>query len=281
MSANQSSSAQEALRALGQRLREIRIEAGLTGRALASLVGWHESKVSKVEYGRQPPSVDDIRAWCRHSGVPGMAGDLIASLRAVEGMFVEWRRMERTGLRKAQESVLPLWERTKRFRAYNAWLVPGILQTRDYTKAALESIASHRGTPDDIDEAVDVRMAKQRVLYTGGRRFAVLLEEPVLRYRLGGSDTMRGQLEHLIALSSLPAVSLGIIPMRVDRVRWPVEGFWVFDDSRVNVELVSGWLTVTHPNEVAMYLRAFSDMANIAVHGSAARRLITVAIETL
>jgi hypothetical protein len=37
--------------------------------------------------------------------------DLIASLHAVEGMFVEWRRLERTGLRRAQEAVAPLFER--------------------------------------------------------------------------------------------------------------------------------------------------------------------------
>lgn len=212
MAESPSSSAQAALKTLGLRLREIRVDAGLTGRSLSASVGWHESKISKIEYGKQAPSPEDIRVWCRICGVPGQAGDLLASLRAVEGMFTEWRRMERTGLKQAQESVLPLWDRTKRFRAYDSWMVPGVLQTRAYTKAALESIAGHRGTPDDVDAAVDVRMETQKVLHVGGRRFAILLEEPVLRYRLGGEATMRGQLEHLISVASLPSVSLGIIP---------------------------------------------------------------------
>ncbi len=59
----------------------------------------------------------------------------IASLHAMEGMFIEWRRMERTGLRRAQESVAPLFERTRRFLAYDSWLAPGLLQTAAYTSA--------------------------------------------------------------------------------------------------------------------------------------------------
>lgn len=107
-----SSSAQEALRSLGTRLREIRQEAGLTGRDLSRLTGWHSSKVSKIEYARQSPSINDIRAWCKHCGASDQTSDLIASLQADEGMFIEWRRMERTGLRLAQEAQRPLWERT-------------------------------------------------------------------------------------------------------------------------------------------------------------------------
>src|SRR6266498_1674286 len=70
-----SSAAQEAREALGTRLREIRTEAGLTGRVLAQVAGWHFSKVSKIEHGRQPPSVLDIRAWCKHCGNWSRLGD--------------------------------------------------------------------------------------------------------------------------------------------------------------------------------------------------------------
>src|SRR5437867_4073085 len=124
-----SSSVQAARQALGDRLREIRLTAGLTGRRLASLAGWDRTKVSKIEHGRTTPTPADIRAWCEHTNAADQVVDLVASLHAVEGMFVEWRRMERTGLRRAHESVTPLFERTRRFRAYDSWLVPGLLQT--------------------------------------------------------------------------------------------------------------------------------------------------------
>ena len=59
---------------------------------------------------------------------------------------------------------------------------------------------------------------------------------------------------------------------------WPVEDFWIFDDRQVNVELVSGWLTLTQLREIAMYAKTFSELAEIAVRGAQARALITAAI---
>ncbi|RKR91451.1 helix-turn-helix protein [Micromonospora pisi] len=282
MPAQPSSSAQQLIEALGARLRELRLDAGLSGRDLAGLAGWHSSKISKIEHGKQTPSADDLRAWCRHCGADDQATDLVASLRAAEGMFVEWRRMERAGLRLAQESVVPLWERTQRYRIYSSWIVPGPLQTRAYITAALSSIMVRRDLPDDIEAAVQVRVDKQRVVHEGDRRFACLLEESVLRTPLGGPDAMAGQLGHLLAVGSLPSVSLGIIPHGVDRFAcWPSESFIMFDDAEVAVELVSGHLTVTQPREVAMYADTFSRLASLAVHGAAARALITSAIDAL
>lgn len=276
------SSAQRARDALGQRLREIRNDAGLTGRDLGRLAGWHSSKVSRIEHGSQSPSIDDIRVWCRHCGAQDQTEDLLASLRTVEGMWVEWRRMERTGLRLAQESVRPLYERTRRFRVYSPGLVPGILQTEAYTRAILTGFMRRRRLPDDVDAAVAVRMERQRFLYKGDHRFAVLMEQSALWSGVGGDNVTAGQLGHLITVSSLPSVSLGIIAPRSDRdVAWPIEGFWMFDDDQVAVELVSGHLTVTQPREIEMYAQAFAELSGIAVFGARARNLITSAISAL
>lgn len=229
---------------------------------------------------RTPPSADDIRAWCQACGADEQAADLIASLRAVEGMFVEWQRMERAGLRRAQEARQPLYERTRRFRAYSSWLVPGMIQTRAYTETALRAIQQRRGIVDDVAEAVETRMDRQRILHSD-RTFAFLIEESVLRSGIGGRDVMAGQLGHLITIGSLPNVSVGVVPMRPDRTRWPVEGFWIYDGTQVNVELVSGYLTITQPREVAMYAQTFAELAGSALHGAAARSLITSAIDAL
>jgi transcriptional regulator with XRE-family HTH domain len=277
-----SSSAWQARQALGARLGELRADAGLTGRALARLCGWHESKISRIEHARTAPSANDIRAWCQHCGQSGETEDLIAFLRTVEGMFVEWRRMERTGLRRAQEAVLPLWERTRVFRAYSSWLMPGAVQTRAYTAAVLRAIAARRELPDDVDDAVAVRSDRLRLLREGDHRFLVLIEESALRNVIGGADVMAGQLGHLITVASLPSVSLGIIPMGLDRdAAWPVEDFWIFDDRQVNVELVSGGLTLTQPRELSMYGKTFSELSEIAVRGAQARAVITAAIDAL
>ncbi len=276
------SSAQKARRDFGARLGEIRKSAGLTGRALAARCGWHESKVSRIEHGKTAPSAEDIRSWAKECGVADQATDLVASLEAIEGMFIEWRRMEETGLRRAQESVLPLWERTRRFRTYSPWLIPGAVQTASYTRAVLRATARRRSLPDDVDDAVRVRVERLRLLKEGGRRFAVLVEESVLRNVIGDADVMAGQLGHLLTVGELPSVSLGVIPTGIVRdSMWPVEDFWIFDNKQVNVELISGWLTITQPSEIAMYAEAFALLSDLALYGADARRLITAAIDAL
>ncbi|MFI7287443.1 helix-turn-helix domain-containing protein [Streptomyces anulatus] len=281
MAASPSSSAQQARQVLGERLAGLCRDAGLTGREIAARCGWHPSKSSRIMNARTPPSASDIRAWCRACGAEDQAADLLASLRNAEGMWIGWRRMEQAGLKQAQEARLPLFERTRRFRSYSSWLVPGLIQTRGYTEAVLRAVQRRRVEVDDVPEAVAARMERQRVLYEGGRRFAFLMEESVLRNGIGGTDVLAGQLGHLLTVGSLPHVSLGVVPMKADRSRMPVEGFWIFDTAQANVELVSGYLTITQPSEIAMYADTFAELAEAAVYGVNARALIAAALDAL
>jgi len=271
----------EARAALAVRLREVRITAGLSALDLARRAGWHKSKVSKIEHARQAPSVADINAWCEHAGAADQVDDLVASLHAVEGMWVEWRRLERTGLRRLQESHVPLYERTRQFRIYEAGVIPGLFQTVEYATARMRRIIDFSGTPNDLEQAVQARMDRQRVVYAGNHTFAVVLEEAALYARLGDREMMAGQLGQLITVSSLPRVSLGIIPRDADRTMWSSPGFWIFDDERVHVETPTAKLTITQPREIAVYARTFAELASMAAIGPAARRLITDAITAL
>ncbi|MFF2022331.1 helix-turn-helix domain-containing protein [Streptomyces sp. NPDC058171] len=281
MVTSSSSSARQARQSLADRLTELCRDAGLTGRELAELCGWSTSKSSRIMNARTTPSSSDIRAWCRATGAPDRAADLIASLRTAEGMWVEWQRMERTGLRQAQEARLSLYERTRWSRAYSPGLVPGLIQTQDYTEAVLRAVQRRRVGVDDVAEAVAARMERQRVLHKSHRRFAFLIEEAVLHNALCGATALGEQLDHLGTVASLSTVSLGIVPRRPDRSRMPVEGFWIFDTAQVNVELVSGHLTLTQPSEVAMYCDTFAQLSALAVYGAAARTLISAARATL
>ncbi|MER6052734.1 helix-turn-helix transcriptional regulator [Streptomyces sp. NPDC001793] len=275
------SSVQQARTALGKRLRDIRKDSGLTSRALAA-AGWHESKSSRLENGRTAPSDEDIRIWTRICHTEDQTADLIATARGIEGMYVEWRRLERAGLRRVQESVLPLFERTRWFRFYQSQVIPGLLQTQDYTRAILSTVVALRDVPDDVEEAVTARMSRQRVLRSGGRRFGFLIEEWVLRSVIGSPATMVNQLGHLIGMTASPSLSLGVIPLGVVRGNaWPSESFSMYDDKRVSCELVSASLAVTQPSEVAEYAKTFTELAGIAVYGAPARKLITSAIDAL
>ncbi|MFC9912608.1 helix-turn-helix domain-containing protein [Streptomyces sp. NPDC127197] len=277
-----SSSVQQARQALGRRLREIRKDAGLTARELARRADWHESKCSRLENGRTHPSDADIRTYTTLCAAQNQTADLIATARGIEGAYVQWRRMERAGLRRVQQSVAPLFERTRRFRVYQSWVIPGLLQSAAYTRAVLSTVAHLRDVPDDIDDAVAVRMDRQHILHSGDHRFAMLVEEWVLRTVLGDNDTMAGALGHLISVASLPSVSLGVIPLGTPRgAGWPVESFTMYDDAQVNVELVSAHLTITQPSEIAEYAKTFAELSAIAVYGAQARSLITAAIDTI
>jgi hypothetical protein len=70
--------------------------------------------------------------------------------------------------------------------------------------------------------------------------------------------------------------------LTADRTRpRPAEGFIIFDDEQVSVELISGYLKITQPKEVASYVREFSGLAGVAVYGQAARALIAKALGAL
>ncbi|WP_113699270.1 DUF5753 domain-containing protein [Nonomuraea lactucae] len=281
MATSPHSSVQQARKGVAQRLREIRLDARLTARALAASAGWHESKCSRIEHARTPPSDADIREWCRICGAEDQAQELITLSRAADSMYVEWRRVHPTGLRQLQEARVPLYEATRHFRIYCSQVVPGLLQTPAYAGALLTSIAQFHETPNDVEAAVTARVARSRVLFEGDHRFAVLVEESVLRYRVGDAEVMAGQLGHLLAVTSLPSVSLGVIPFTAQRRVWPLEGFNIFDNTRVHIELLSAAVAVTQPREIAVYIQGFTGLAESAVYGAEARDVITSAIAAL
>ncbi|MFI6644330.1 helix-turn-helix domain-containing protein [Streptomyces sp. NPDC050504] len=281
MPVSPSSSAQAAREALAARLRDLRLDAGLSGRGLAAGAGWSAAKSSRIENAKTPPSDADIRAWCVACGAEDQSADLIAANRSADSMYVEWRRKQRTGLRRLQESAVPLFERTRHFRVYCSNVVPGLIQTDGYARALLTAITEFRRIPNDVDQAVEARMVRSHVIRDGDHRFALIIEEDVLYYGFGDAEVMAGQLGHLLAVMSLPSVSLGIIPRTAPRRMWPIETFMVFDDERAAVELLSADVTITAPSEVALYVRAFGDLAEMAFYGGRARALVTGAIASL
>ncbi|MEV6767088.1 helix-turn-helix transcriptional regulator [Nocardia sp. NPDC051030] len=271
-------SSRDAQEALGQRLREIRRRAGLTGRRLANLAGWHESKVSKLEYGKLRPSDADIRAYCEYSGANEQSEDLLATLHNIDAAYMETRRLLSSGTGRRQDELVRLAERTKLTRIYQNVLIPGILQTPEYARAILErSIARHR-IPDDIDAGVAKRMERQQFLYRRDRRFHILIAEQTLLTTVGGDDVMLGQLDRLLVVIGLPRIAFGILRATAD-IPQQTTNFVMFDDRTATVETITAELTITQPREIAEYGRTFDMLAELAVTGDAARTLIMATAE--
>jgi transcriptional regulator with XRE-family HTH domain len=267
------SSLHQAREALGHRLRDIRKDAGLTGRQLALLAGWQSSKVSKIEYGKQTPSENDVRTWCLHSGARQQADDLIVTARDIEARYVEWRRRLRTGTRARQEKSLSIEADSELLRWYEPVLVPGLLHTAEYAAAVLARVISFYEIPDDIEAGVAARMERQQILYGRRHRFHFVVAQQSLRTMVGDVDVMAGQLDRLLSVMSLPRVRLGIVPAG-SPYRSPSHQFIIFDARLVHVETVSAELSVTQPREISLYIRAFEDLADAAVYGPAARALL-------
>ncbi|MBO4259949.1 helix-turn-helix domain-containing protein [Streptomyces griseorubiginosus] len=269
----------EALQALGARLRGFRKDAGfLSGRAFARATSWQESKVSRIENGKQRPSENDIRVWCETTGQVEQLGDLVAIVRHVDELWLEWRRQLQTGVEKRQRKAIPVYAKTKVFRVWHPTLIWGTLQTAQYAAEVFAQGVSYYEIPNDAEAAVAKRLERQQYLYQGDRIFNVLLGEQALYTNFGGPEVMKGQLDRLLAVMRLPRLSVGIVPKSARTSIWPGNAFSMFDDRLVLVETYSAEFSVTQPREVELYTKAFALLRQSAVYGTAVRDLIFTAI---
>ena len=275
------SSVDEARNALGKRLRELRQQAGLSGKELAESLSWVGSKVSKIENGKQTPTDQDIRAWTCVTNAGDQADSLLAALHNLELQHAEWQRLLKAGMKSHQLSLSQQDEKTRLFRGFVNTVVPGLVQTPEYARARFAQVVVVHKVPNDINEAVKQRMQRQEMLYRPDKRFHIVITESVLRYRLVSLDIMLGQLDRLMAISSMRNIKLGVIDFKTQYVTDPRHGFWLLDSDLVRVETYSAELNLRQPQEVELYSRIFEQHAAVASYGTAARTIISRAMEEL
>jgi transcriptional regulator with XRE-family HTH domain len=282
MTITPSSSAKEAKKALGARMREVRKDAGLTARALALLTEQHYTRVSKIENGTQVPTDKDIRVWCGACRADDQVPELIATARAVESAYLEYRRQARAGVKRA---VGPFtWERyasTTTFRIYEHNVIPSEFQTPTYCGAMLSFWIDFLAVPNDLQAAIDERMRRQEVISWRGKTFRVVLEEQALRTWIADPEVHAGQLGRLLEAMGNPSVTFGIIPLMKRRSGVPSTPFMIFDAQLVGLETPSATIEVTRPDEIALYVKLFEQLEQAAVYGAEARSLIIKALDDM
>jgi len=275
------SSLDEARRALGKRLRELRQGAGLTGVQLAESLSWVGSKVSKLENGKQTPTEQDIRAWVAATNTEDQAAGLLATLSNLEQQHAEWQRLLKAGMKSHQLSLSQRDEKTQLFRGFENTVIPGLVQTPEYARARFAQVVMVHKIPNDINEAVKQRMQRQEMLYRPDKRFHLIITEAVLRYRLVAPDIMLGQLDRLMAISLMRNIKLGVISFQTQYVTDPRHGFWLLDNDLVRIETYSAELNLRQPQEIELYSRVFEQHAAVASYGAAARATISRVMEDL
>jgi transcriptional regulator with XRE-family HTH domain len=253
----------------------------LTGRQLAEELGWHPSKVSKIESGRQTASESDVTAWAHICGADGELSDLLAGLRAIDDQYIEFRRLFRSGQHAKQVEIGRLESEVDIVRNFESTFVPGLLQTPSYARTRLAEGLDVLGAQDDLDEALAARLRRQQTLYRSDRRHHFVITEAVLRYRVCPPEVLAEQLDRLVAATMLGTLRLGVIPFDQPLPVAPVHGFHLYGDQIVFVEYLTGELKVTEPGQLKVFMSAFGQLAAIARYGAGARELIVDALREL
>ncbi|TXK39759.1 helix-turn-helix transcriptional regulator [Nonomuraea sp. C10] len=269
------SSFQQARIDLGSQLRQLRESAHLSGKELAERLRWQPSKVSRLENARQTATEDDVVVWAQAvSASPETTDELITQAIALLERHDGWKQRHRSGLAAIQEDLRDLEARTKLFRAFEPGILVGLLQTAEYARHVFSKVKRLYSAPDQIDAAVRVRMQRQEILYDRSRTFRFVVLEAALHTRLAPADVMRGQLDRLLAVSTLPNVEFGVVPFTRELPANPVHGFWIFNEALVTVGTLTKDLLFRDPDDVAFYTNAFEDFAEAAQFDEPGRDII-------
>ncbi|MFG2352809.1 helix-turn-helix domain-containing protein [Streptomyces sp. NPDC048521] len=204
-------------RKLGAELRVLRTGAALTSGEAARLVGWHQSKVSRIETGASGVKPADLRLLLDAYGVrDGHLRELLLMLAGSEdaGGRNRWWHAYRGVLPPTYRDFISLESQASAMRTLETTVVPGLLQTAEYARAVTR--AAVKGLDEErLDALVEVRLARQDVLRSDPPlKLCAVLDEAVLRREVGGPEVMARQLERLLDAARLPQVRLQVLPFR-------------------------------------------------------------------
>ncbi|MEW2264643.1 helix-turn-helix domain-containing protein [Streptomyces sp. NPDC047853] len=202
-------------RKLGAELRTLRTSAGITSGEAARLVGWHQSKVSRIETGTSGAKPADVRLLLDAYGVDdSRLRELLEVLAGSDdaGGRHHWWHAYRGVLPPAYRDFISLESQASAMRTLETTVVPGLLQTPEYARAVTRAAAD--GLPQErLDTLVKVRLARQDVLRTQPPlELSAVLDEAVLRREVGGPGVMERQLTRLVEAARLPHVRLRVLP---------------------------------------------------------------------
>ncbi|MGH3930897.1 MAG: DUF5753 domain-containing protein [Pseudonocardiaceae bacterium] len=184
---------------LGRRLREQRELRGLTGTAAGAPVKLSATFLSDVENGKKNLPEDKLEALITAYEFDADAATELRALRAECGQRAWWSKFSTL----FSPDVLRFFgyeHGADAIHTFTGALVPGLLQTRDYARAVIET-----GSPwirlAEADQRVEVRMIRQRRL-TGDEplRLSAVMSEAALRQQIGGPSVLVAQLRHLVTM---------------------------------------------------------------------------------
>ena len=277
-------------RVLGQYLRELRQQAGLTVKLAASLMEWSEPKLWRIETGQTALRTHDVQATCTAYGAPPEL------TRALTGLATQTRA---DGWWRAYGATIPddfgiytaLEDAACTLKVYAPSQVPGLLRTEAYARTLITGAGL---SGEEADRLVYDCLAR-RVLLTRIRSplmLAVVLDEALVRRPVGGSAVMAGQLRFLADMAALPTVCLRVVPYSAGVHPGLVTGAFTMlhfmhanhgpdaDPAIVYAAGLTGELYLGKSHEVQRYREAHASILGRALDEAASQALLlTVAKE--
>lgn len=265
---------------LGTALRRYREAAGFKAEEAAEVIRASHSKISRMENGRVAVKLRDIADLLTCYGITGE--------QERERLLSLARQAHAPGWWQQYTDVLPQWferyiglERAASvIRGYEVQFVHGLLQTRAYARSVIK-IANAHADVGEIDRRVALRMERQRLLTEPDPpKLWAVLDEAALRRPPDGRAEMRAQLEHLLAVTELPNVTLQIIPF--DRGAHSAAGgpfsilrFPAMDvPDVVFLEQLDSAVYLEDPAQVTAYLKVMDQLVLEAATPEASRELL-------
>ncbi|MFE0457441.1 helix-turn-helix domain-containing protein [Streptomyces sp. NPDC058914] len=265
-------------RRLGQELRKLREDKGMTAEQVADRLLVSQSKISRLENGRRSISQRDVRDLC---GVYE-----VEDQRIVESLMQMAKDSRQQGWWHAFGDVpysvyIGLETDAASLRVYDPQVVPGLLQTRQYAETLISGALPETASAE-IEKRVQVRMRRQERISSEENplRLWTVMDEAALRRVVGNRSLMRDQLEHLVEQSQLPHVTVQVIPF--DMGAHPgLNGQYAIlefpdasDSSVVYIEGVTSDLYLEKPNDVQKYSVMYEHLRAQALNVEQSRAFI-------
>jgi transcriptional regulator with XRE-family HTH domain len=251
-------------------LRRLRESKGVSAQHAAKVIRGSESKISRIELGRNAIREIDILDLLTYYGVERAEREQLLTLAEQANRPGWWHR---------HNDILPEWfqtyvgmeESAASIRIYEPQFVPGLLQTEDYAGAVL---ALGDFSPDETERHVLVRKERQQRFANGELKLWVIIEEPALRRPVSDARTQRDQMRYLLEASERPNLTLQVVPYGVGGHAVP-SGFSVlrFSDRElpdiVYVEHLTSALYMDKQSDVDQYMLALERLSIVSAPPSA------------
>jgi transcriptional regulator with XRE-family HTH domain len=248
---------------LGTELRRLREQACLTCESVGQRLDCSGTRISRIETGRIGVRPGDVRELLEVYGVAGEAADVLVEL-AREARRKGWWHRFGPVMPSWLEPYLGLEAEAARLRDFQSMVLPGLVQTEDYTRAILRAAPGAEGRASDIEPQVALRMERQAVLDGAAPpELRLVLSEGALRVQVGGPEVMRAQLRKLAEVAGHGQVTLQVLPAGAAAHVQAVSPFTILDFADpadppvVYTEHLTGGLVLDDPGEVRAYTAVF------------------------